>query len=346
MNFTDVVRQLGERTLHGSTAEPRSGSDSYWAWVARAFRRELLEFRLDYPVDTVPEAWHPRALHYYIYSDRLFLDDLEFDTNGVAMRNYRALGRQYNPVFVAWWGLVNLERYLRQTDQESIRRFFIQVEWLKKNAVEREDGAVVWPCYFDWQEGHSRLQSPWISAMYQGVIISALVRAYRFQGDKGLLDLCEKAIRVFERTVEEGGVRTVQDGHVLYEEYPAYPLPRVLDGFLFSLLGLYDLFMETNEHRIFGLFSDGIKGLLSHLHAWNYRDMWSWYGTHGYLCPPHYHKLNYLLLRILGEITGEKPLLELAERWDVEKRTPAQKTEIFLLFILTKNWARLRLPRN
>ncbi|MGH9425055.1 MAG: D-glucuronyl C5-epimerase family protein, partial [Terriglobia bacterium] len=187
---------------------------------------------------------------------------------------------------------------------------------------------------------------PWISAMYQGVVISALVRAYRVQGDMVLLDLCQKAIRVFEQSVEEGGVRTGQDGHVLYEEYPAYPLSRVLDGFLFSLLGLYDLFLETNEHHIYGLFSDGIKGLLSHLHTWNYRDRWSWYGTHGYLCPPHYHRLNYLLLRILGEITGEKALLELAGRWDVGKRSRVQKTEIFLLFNLSKNWARLRLPRN
>ena len=346
MNFTDAVRQLGERPLHGRTARSRSGSGSSWGWAIHALRRELVEFSFDYPVEAVPDAGHPDVLHYYIYSDRLFLDDLEFDENGVAMKNYRVQGRQYNPLFIAWWGLHNLERYLRVREDEYLHKFLVQVEWLKEHAVEREDGAVVWPCYFDWQEGHSRLQSPWISAMYQGVIISALVRAYRVQGDKGLLDLCEKAIRVFERTVEEGGVRTVQDGHVLYEEYPAYPLPRVLDGFLFSLLGLYDLFLETNEHRIFSLFSDGIKGLVSHLHAWNYRDVWSWYGTHGYLCPPHYHKLNYLLLRVLGEITGEKPLLELAERWDVDKRTPAQKTEIFLLFILTKNWARLRLPRN
>lgn len=346
MNFTDAIRQLGQFPPQKRTAELRTNSGSSWAWAVRALRRELVGFRIDYPIEAVPEARHPGALHYHIYSNRLFLDDLEFDANGVAMKNYRALGRQYNPVFVAWWGLVNLERYLRRTDEESLRKFFIQVEWLKKNAVEREDGAVVWPCYFDWQEGHSRLQSPWISAMYQGVVISALVRAYRITGDHALLTLGKKASRVFEQGIEEGGVRTVANGKFLYEEYPAYPLPRVLDGFLFSLLGLYDLFMETNEHRIFGLFSDGIKGLLSHLHTWNYRDMWSWYGTHGYLCPPHYHKLNYLLLRILGEITGEKPLLELAERWDAERRTPVQKAEIFLLFILTKNWARLRLPRN
>ena len=89
--------------------------------AVRTLRQELLGFRFDYPVEAVPEACHPGSLHYHIYSDRLFLDDLEFDANGVAMKNYRAQGRQYNPLFVAWWGLVNLERYLRRDDEESLR---------------------------------------------------------------------------------------------------------------------------------------------------------------------------------------------------------------------------------
>jgi len=87
VNFTDAVRQLGERPLHGRTARPRSGSGSSWKWTVRALRRELVGFRFDSPVEAVPEAGRPDALHYYIYSDRLFLDDLEFDANGVTMKN-------------------------------------------------------------------------------------------------------------------------------------------------------------------------------------------------------------------------------------------------------------------
>jgi heparosan-N-sulfate-glucuronate 5-epimerase len=330
------------------STKPRylAGAVQQFEWIIRAIRHEFLEFRFDYPLAITPDAYSPRTTDYYLYSNRLFLEDLVFDERGIAMKRYRAQGLQYNPLFIAWWGLFNLQQYLRFHEDKDLQRFFLQVEWLKEHAVEREDGAVVWPCYFDWQEGYSRLRSPWISAMYQGVVISALVRAWRLRGDKELLRLCERATYVFERMVEEGGVKTVESGHILYEEYPSYPLPRVLDGFLFSLLGLYDLSRETNDPRIADLFGDGIKGLLLKLHTWNYRDIWSWYGAHGYLCPPHYHKLNYLLLRILGEITGEKPLVELAERWDIGKRTRAEKAEIFLFFILTKNWARLRLPRN
>jgi len=315
-------------------------------YAARALRRELFGFRFDYPIEKIQEAGPVDSLHYYVSSDRLFLDDLEFDRHGIAMKHYRVQGLQYNPLFIAWWGLVNLEQYLRVKEDKFLQNFLIQVEWLRTNAVEREDGVAVWPCYFGWQEGRARLASPWISAMYQGVVISALIRAYRITGDKGFLSLCERATRVFERNIQDGGVRTIEGGQVLYEEYPVYPLPRVLDGFLFSLLGLYDLYVQTGDAGVKRLITEGVQGLLSQLDSWNYRNKWSWYGTHGYLCPPHYHKVNCLLLTVLGNLTGEKALLQLSERWDVRNRSVLDKLEIFLVFMVTKNLARLRLPRN
>ena len=315
-------------------------------YALRALRNEAFGFRFDYPIETIQEAGPVESLHYYVSSDRLFLDDLEFDRNGIAMKHYRAQGLQYNPLFIAWWGLVNLERYLKTADGECLKTFFLQVEWLKSNAVTRDDGAVVWPCYFDWQEGRCRLKAPWISAMYQGMIISALVRGFRLTGEAQLLELCQRAVRVFETTIQAGGVRTIEGGSVLYEEYPAYPLPRVLDGFLVSLLGLYDLYNQTQDKRVFDLFSQGIEGLTATLKFWNYRNKWSWYGSHGYLCPPHYHKFNYVLLRVLEKLTGEKILGQYAEQWDIKNLFWKDKAEIFLMFTLTKNLARLRLPRN
>jgi len=322
----------------------RSGTNLHYA--VRALKRELFGFRFDYPLEAIQEAGPVDSLHYYVYSDHLFLDDLEFDRNGIAMKHYRAQGLQYNPLFIAWWGLVNLERYLKTADGECLKKFFLQVEWLKSNAVTRDDGAVVWPCYFDWQEGLCKFQSPWISAMYQGMVISALVRAYRVGGDKGLLVLCEQAAQVFEKRIEDGGVRTIQQGGVLYEEYPGFPLARVLDGFLVSLLGLFDLWIETQNVTIQRLFDDGVQGLLHTLEFWNYKDKWSWFGASAYLSPPHYHKFNWVLLDILGRLTGHESLTRYARFWSGKDRSLADKIEIFLVFAITKNLARLRLPRN
>lgn len=315
-------------------------------FALRALKQEIFGFRFDYPVDVIEKAGTSDSFHYYLWHPSLFLDNLDFDQNEVPRKRYRAQGSQYNPLFIAWWGLSNLEQYLESHDKEYLRKFLIQVTWLKAQAVHREDGAVVWPCFFDWQEGLCKLTAPWISAMYQGVVISTLVRGYRINGDRELLELSKRAAIVFSQDIEKGGVRTSEGGGSLYEEYPAYPLPRVLDGFLFSLLGLYDLAIETGSPDIRRLFDEGIEGLKGALPFWNYRNKWSWYGSHGYLCPPHYHKLNAILLSILGRLTGDAALQRFAILWATKQRTLVDKIEIFLMFAFTKNLARLKLPRN
>ena len=294
----------------------------------------------------VPQAGPADSLYYYVRSKFLFLDDLDFDDAGIARKRYRAQGPQYNPLFIAWWGLVNLDKFLLDDDKDGLQEFLTQVNWLAANAVEREGDQVVWPCYFYWQEGLARLSSPWISAMYNGVVISALVRAYRITKEEKLLDLCERGTRIFELPIGKGGVRTVEGDVALYEEYPIYPLPRVLDGFLFSLLGLYDLAMQTGSDRVRRLFDDGVTGAKHMLSSWDYRGKWSWYGTHGYLCPPHYHKLNGLLLLILAELTKDRQLAEAGARWNPTRLSRSDKAEIYLMYAMTKNLARLRLPRN
>ena len=315
-------------------------------WALAAVGNDLFRFRFDYPIDIVEEAFRPGSQRYYVYSRSLFRDHLSNDAAGVVVCDYRAQGRQYNPAFISWCALMSLEDHGRDTRANHLRTFNTQVQWLKANAVARPDGAIVWPYNFDWQEGRSYLRAPWISAMSQGLAISALVRAYRLTGDAGLLPMCERSIRAFERAVEDGGVRTREGNHVLYEEYPGYPLPRVLDGFLFSLLGLYDLSQELRDGRTRRLFDEGVDGLKFKLADWNYRGKWSWYGTHGYLCPPHYHRLNGALIQILARLTGDPLLAQYGEQWLRRPLSRLDRAEIFALFALTKNLARLRLPRN
>jgi glycosyltransferase involved in cell wall biosynthesis len=311
-------------------------------WVARSLRRELTEFRVDYPIEIVPAASEPGSLRYHLYSDTLFLDDQQLDGHGVPLKCYRLHGPQYNPLFVAWWGLHHLERAARERDERHLGVFMTQLGWLKANAVARTDGAVVWPCYFDWPEGRAVLRAPWVSAMYQGVVISALVRGFRLGGDAKLLELARAAVQVFTRDVADGGVRTYEGGRVLYEEYPAFPLPRILDGFLFALLGLHDLYMETRDEAIHRLFADGVQGLASHLEWWSHRGKWSWYGAHGYLSPPHYHALNRALLVVLSRLSGETKLRAVAQAWAPDRLSRRERAELFVTFVVTKNWARAR----
>jgi len=323
-----------------SPIRPWRGSLERLWWAGRALRKEVLGFRFDYPIETVAAAGPKDSLHYYIYSEDLFFDAMKLDAHGIPVHRARTFGTTYNPAYVGWYGLVDVERYARGLDPS--RAFLRQVEWLVSHAVRRDDGAVVWPYTAVFEEGHGLLKPPWICAMAQGLAMSLLVRGYRATGRPELLDLCQPATRVFEKSLEDGGVRTLEDGYALYEEYPVYPLPRVLDGFLFSLLGLHDVAAQTGDQQVRQLFDEGVAGLRHTLESWNYRNKWSWYGSHGYLCPPHYNKLNAALLASLARLTGDATLRRYAGAWDPTRLTRAGQVEVFLVFFFTKNMSRLR----
>lgn len=310
--------------------------------AANAVAEDTIGFRFVYPMEVVPEAGPRGSLHYYIYSERLFFNAMELDAEGIPCQHARLWGKFYNPAYIAWYGLMKLEQSLKH-GRTYCEAFDVQARWLAQHAVRRTDGSVVWPFPVDVTEGPCRLRAPWISAMIQGLAVSVLVRAHRLGfRHLDLLELCRAATLVYSRTIEQGGVRTVEEGHVLYEEYPGYPLARVLDGFLFGLLGLYDLWVETGDKNVERLFEEGVDGLAHTIDYWDFENNWSWYGSHGFLCPPQYHTLNRMLLSVVASVSRNEGLAARATAWNPEKLTLRLRTKVFLLFVWLKQWSRLR----
>src|SRR5262249_45445570 len=227
-------------------------------------------------------------------------------------------------------------------DERSRETFLRQVDWLEKFATVRQDGAVVWSNPFHLVEGATLLYGPWLSADTQGKVISALVRAHRLTKRAGLLELFRGSSRIFELTVKDGGVRIPLTKGALYTEKPGTRVPVILDGFQTALLGLYDLAMETKNSRVEELFREGINGLKLMLPQWNYRGKWSWYGARAYLCPPAYHKLNYLQMMTLARLTFDNTLAHCAQSWKMERLSWADRAEIYTAFLLTKNANRIK----
>ena len=310
-------------------------------WAVRALRAELWGFRFQYPVEAVVAPGGEDSLHYHVFSEQLFFDAMELDADGVPVQHGRTFGDAYNPAYVAWYGLMRLERAVRGEDPSGRGAFLTQATWLAAHAVRRPDGGVVWHYPFDYVEGAGGLPAPWISAMSQGLAMSALIRAYRLTQDGRFRDLARDASVVFEQDITAGGVRTVNDGCVLYEEYPCIPPARVLDGFVFSLFGLYDVFAETRDRGVYQLFQDGVDGLMRWLPVWNYEDRWSWYGHRFYLSPPKYHALHRAQFTALAHLSGEPMLDQYARAWDPDRLTLPERAEVFVVFVITKNWGRL-----
>jgi len=308
-------------------------------WAIRAMRAETLGFRFAYPLEIDDAAGPKDSLHYYIYSDSLPGDVLRLDSEGIAQCCYPTTGTVYRPGFVAWYGLKHLGHYLRRRSQIDLQIFLKQVDWLERNAVLRDDGALVWPHKFDWRDGANFLKAPWLSANAQGLAVSALVRGWRLTRRPGLLELLKKSWKVFEIGVDRNGLAEVLNGHVLYTELPGCA---IFDHFLTALLGLYDLFAETGDPAVGRLFNKGIEGLKAMLGTWDYRQKWSWYGSHTYLSPPAYHCLNRVLLQVLARLSREPILAYYADSWNPDRLSISSRLEVFFGFLLTKNASRLR----
>ncbi|GFO42594.1 D-glucuronyl c5-epimerase [Plakobranchus ocellatus] len=129
-------------------------------------------------------------------------------------------------------------------------------DWL----VENQDQKGGWPTSSALDNFEMQLPPGWYSAMGQGQGMSALVRAYNLTGDRKYLESAEKALYLYTVSKipigilhlklgsEEGGVRARFLGQLdWYEEYPTVPTSSfVLNGFIFSMMGLYDV-MKTSE---------------------------------------------------------------------------------------------------
>lgn len=224
-------------------------------------------------------------------------------------------GNFFNPSYLCMYALMNLNKYYKNWDQEAKDVFLEVADWLVKNA-KKHKGSLVWFYNFNWREGKTFLRKPWISAMSQGLAISVLSRAYRLTGDKKFLKIAYKAASVFHLDVKDGGVMTIENGGVFYEEYPAKPYQKILDGFIFSLLGIYDLYSVQKNKDVKDIFDEGVKTLEKNLSRWDYFGTWSRYGS--LLSSKDYNNLNCVLLKVLYRLTKKKVFYNYSNKWSRE----------------------------
>jgi heparosan-N-sulfate-glucuronate 5-epimerase len=132
-----------------------------------------------------------------------------------------------------------------------LRFFFHAADWL----LQQQDDKGGWPVGVTLNKDKSKysqadeLTPGWYSGMGQGHAMSVLTRAYASSKEEKYLAAAVKAIDLFELSSSQGGVvaRFLDTSYVWYEEYPTRPSSFILNGFMYSLLGLYDLWATLDE---------------------------------------------------------------------------------------------------
>uniref|UniRef100_A0A8D3AGL6 heparosan-N-sulfate-glucuronate 5-epimerase n=1 Tax=Scophthalmus maximus TaxID=52904 RepID=A0A8D3AGL6_SCOMX len=201
--------------------------------------------------------------------------------------------------------------------------FFAASDWLVRNQDERGG----WPIMVTRKlgEGFRPLEPGWYSAMAQGQAMSTLVRAYLLTRDQVYLGAALKAVGPYKVPSAQHGVKAVfMNKHDWYEEYPTTPSSFVLNGFIYSLLGLYDLTETAGEKlgREAGqLFSRGMESLKAMLPLYDtgsgsiYDLRHFMLGTAPNLARWDYHTTHINQLQLLASIDNAPIFKDVVKRW-------------------------------
>lgn len=207
---------------------------------------------------------------------------------------------------------------------DHMAHFYDAAEWFIHNQDLKSGG---WPNPVKRSlNGFTELKAGWLSAMGQGHAISVLARAYYHSGgDKRYLKSAALGLKPFRVNSNEGGVLAqFMEKYYWYEEYPTTPPSFVLNGFIYALLGLYDLnsTAPTNIGLEAGqLFNQGMLSLKKMLLLYDTGSGTSYdlrhlsLGTAPNLARDDYHATHVSQLLLLSTIDSDPILMETAERW-------------------------------
>lgn len=238
--------------------------------------------------------------------------NIEKDSKGVPLVHRKEVDRKVrHPVFIAQRLLINAwGNGLRP--EEPRWKEIRQVIEIMATEEQREDG--IFPYPFPFLAGKYKYQFPvgWGSSMAQGQLLSVMARLYasqedREQSDPKLRNYALKTMKPLERHFKKGGLMQwfcipgSEECLVWYAEYPTDPPVYTLNGYIFTLIGLYDWARANQDEKAAKLFWDGIATLEKVLPLYDNRPV-SAYDLSHYSwikkgVPPNC-KLNYHLIHI------------------------------------------------
>ena len=235
-------------------------------------------------------------------------DRVIFDDEGIPLVQY-SHGLEYVPTTAFHWGLVSISKWLVGGEVSHFENATEIASWAVEN--QSENGG--WGWYFD----HSfhggvlgDMTSGWYGAMTQGLGMSFLARMYSATSNESYRESAIKAMELFSVNVEQGGVLRTYNGLPWYEEYPTPDAGSfVLNGYIYALIGLYDLYEVFNSSEALELYYNGTGSLYSMIGLFDLGCSSSYDlvhhsvpGTAPNIAREGYHNLHVTLLSVLNVI--------------------------------------------
>lgn len=291
-------------------------------------------------------SWEKELGCYYIdmrpakvhYTSNIY--DGKFDQEGVPMIGTGDGTYGYFPINVAQYGFMLHADYLENPDPTTLEILKSCLSVLEKLKTEEKGHVVWWHHHF---ERKYKIQPPWASAMAQGEVISFYLRMYQLLSDPSLLETAQKAYRFLQMEGTEKAVRRRDEfGNLWFEEYPSEPPSYVLNGFIYTIFGLMDLYRVTNDESVKADIDECVITLQNRLKEFD-AGYWSVYDLQKKELVRWYYQQNVHVpqLEILAQLFEEHSFLKLAESWK-SQLTTANFAFVQLMYRVQPRWRKIK----
>lgn len=251
----------------------------------------------------------PAIIH---YTQNIY--DGTFDKNGVPTIKNSKGELDYFPINIAQYGFMLHADFLETQDKKTLTTLNNCLAVLE-NIKEENKNYTVW--YHHYHSDRYNLKAPWASAMAQGEVVSFYLRMHQILKKDSLLQTAQKAYQFLKIDYKDGGVRRRDEkGYLWFEEYPSDPPSYVLNGFIYTLFGLYDLYRVTKSNEVKQDIDQSIETLKNNLHRFD-AGYWSNYDLYYKELVRYYYQKNVHIpqLQILYILTKEPIFDKYAKKW-------------------------------
>lgn len=264
-------------------------------------------------------SWDKELGPYYIdmrqaevhYTSNLY--DGGFDKDGVPMTMTQN-GPEYFATNIAQYCFILHAQYCDSKDESKLNTLHKCLTVLEHIKVEDANSAY-WVQKYDCDRYY--IPAPWVSSMAIGEVISIYLRMYQLDNKPAYLQTAEKAYSFLKKTYEEGGVRRYdENGYLWFEEYPSDPPSYVLNGFIYTLFGLIDLYRVTQRLDVKADIDECIRTLKDNVHRFD-SGYWSNYDLRYKELVRYYYQKNVHVpqMEILYKLTGEPVFKHYRDKW-------------------------------
>ena len=247
------------------------------------------------------------------------------DEGGIPISLIAGGKRVHFPIAVFQYALGCWDKALIENwrSEELLFYFLRCAEWTLE--AQREDGS--WDAFGSL--GSSKYT---VSSMAQGEGASLLVRAGIAFADEKYIDAAKAACQFMLKPYEKGGTCCRVGNDLYLEEYPQDPRRSVMNGWIFSLFGLYDLSLV--ESSFSESFEASTSTLARHLDDYDL-GYWSYYDLERRIASPFYHRLHIAQLRVMSDLTNNQVFSIKAQKFE-DYQTNAINVSIATFYKMTQ----------